>query len=144
MVRYKIVFENGYSSSSTRAAAGEDSEKIARYKDEDNAAGCDFYPLVVETLGVSEKIARYEDEDNAAGCDFYPLVVETLGVWSPSSLETLKIIARRTVLTTETTVSKGFQHLLQQLSFSLWRYNAKLILDRLAICNVDNVMWEYV
>ena len=34
------------------AAAGEDSEKIARYEDEVNAAGCDFYSLVVETLGV--------------------------------------------------------------------------------------------
>ena len=94
--------------------------------------------------GDSEKIARYQEEVNAARCDFYPLVVETLGVWSPSSLETLKIIARRTVLTTGTTVSKAIQHLLQQLSFSLWRYNAKLILDRLAICNVENVMWEFV
>ncbi|XP_062502891.1 uncharacterized protein LOC134179892 [Corticium candelabrum] len=90
--------------------------------------------------GDSEKIAQYEDEVNAAGCDFYSLVVEALGVWFPSSLEILKIIARRAVLTTGTTVSRAIQHLLQQLSFSLWRYNAKLILDRLAICNVDNVM----
>ena len=59
--------------------------------------------------GDSEKIARYEDEVNKAGCDFYPLVVETLGVWSPSSLEILNIIAKRTVLTTETTVSKAIQ-----------------------------------
>ncbi|XP_062511023.1 uncharacterized protein LOC134186939 [Corticium candelabrum] len=94
--------------------------------------------------GNSQKTAWYEDEVNTAGCDFYPLVVETLGVWSPSSLEILKIIARRTVLPTGATVSKAIQHLLQQLSSSLWRYNAKLILSRLAICNVDNVMWEYV
>ena len=92
--------------------------------------------------GDSENISLYEDEVNAAGRDFYSLVVETLGVWSPSSLEILKIIARRTVLTTGTTVSKAIQQLLQQLSFSLWRYNAKLILDRLAICNVHNVMWN--
>ena len=60
-------------------------------------------------------IAQYEDEVNAAGCDFYPLAVETLGVRS------LVIIARRTVLTTGTTVSKAIQHLLKQLSFSFWR-----------------------
>ena len=34
------------------AAAGGDSEKIERYEDKVNAAGCDFYPLVVETPGV--------------------------------------------------------------------------------------------
>ena len=44
--------------------------------------------------GDSEKIARYEDKVNAAGCDFYLQVVETLRVWSPSSLEILKIIGK--------------------------------------------------
>ena len=54
-------------------------------------------PVAAAAGGDSEKIARCKDEVNAAGCDFYPLVVETLGVWSPSSVEFLKIIARRTV-----------------------------------------------
>ena len=75
-------------------------------------------PAAAAAGGDSKKIARYEDEVNAAGCDFYPLVIETLGFWSPSSLEILKIIAG-TVLTTGTTVSTVIQHLLQQLFFSL-------------------------
>ena len=42
------------------------------------------------------------------GSDFYPLAVETLRAWSLSSL---KILARRTVQTTGTTISKSTQYL---------------------------------
>ena len=60
-------------------------------------------PRAAAAGGDSEKIARYEDEVNASACDFYPLLVKTLAVCSSSSSEILKIIAR-TVSTTGTAV----------------------------------------
>ena len=66
--------------------------------------------------GELEKIVHYEEEVESSGCDVYPLVIESLGVWIPSSLETLKIMARRTVLTTGTTIAKATHYFLQQLS----------------------------
>ena len=46
-------------------------------------------PRVAAAGGDSEKIELHKDEVNVAGCEFYPLVVQTLGVWSLSSLEIL-------------------------------------------------------
>ena len=77
------------------------------------------------------------------GCMFFPLVVETLGVWSPNSLKTLKRIAR-TILSTRKTVSKAISNLHQQFSVRLWQYNARMILERLAICNVNSDFGEIV
>ena len=94
--------------------------------------------------GELEKIAHYEEEVESSGCDFYPLVGETLGVWTPSSLEILKIMARRTVLTTGTTISKATHYLHQQLSVRLWQSNAKLALDRLAVSTIDSDIWDFV
>ena len=56
--------------------------------------------------GESEKDYRHWEAVERTGCKFFPLAVETLGVWSPNSLETFKIIARRTILSTGKTVSK--------------------------------------
>ena len=66
--------------------------------------------------GELEKSVHYEEELESSGYDFYPLVIESLGVWSPSSLETLKIMARRTVLITGTTMVKATQYFLQTLA----------------------------
>ena len=55
--------------------------------------------------GQSEKDNRHWEAVERTGCMFFPLAIETLGVWSPNSLETLKIIARRTILSTGKTVS---------------------------------------
>ena len=96
--------------------------------------------------GESEKDDRHREAVERTGCMFFPLAVETLGVtvWSPNSLETLKIIARRTILSTGKTVSKAISNLHQQLSVRLWQYNARMILERLAICNVDSDFGEFV
>ena len=76
--------------------------------------------------GESEKDDRHQEAVERTGCMFFPLAVETLGVWSPNSLETLKIIARRTILSTGKTVSKAISNLHQQLSVRLWQYNARM------------------
>ena len=94
--------------------------------------------------GESEKDNRHQEAVERTSCMFFPLAVETLGVWSPNSLETLKIIARRTILSTGKTVSKAISNLHQQLSARLWQYNTRMILERLAICNVDSDFGEFV
>ena len=47
-------------------------------------------------------------------------------------------------LTTATTVSKASSNLHQQVSVRLWQYNARMILERLAICSVDSQFEEFV
>ena len=49
----------------------------------------------------------------AAGGVFYPLIVECFGCWSPSSLQMLKNIARKSSLSTTTTLSKAVTNLHQ-------------------------------
>ena len=41
------------------------------------------------------------------GAVFYPLVIESLGLWSPQSLEILKIIARREALQSNISISQS-------------------------------------
>ena len=68
----------------------------------------------------------------STGSIFYPLVVELLGLWSSSSLEVLKDIARKTTLTSGQTISKALTNLHERLSVCLWKYNGRMLLDRLA------------
>ena len=71
-----------------------------------------------------------------AGSTFYPLVLETLGLWSPQSLETIKIIAKRAALHSSITFSQSVSNLHEQLSVCLWKFNARMLLDRLSLeCN---------
>ena len=80
---------------------------------------------------------KYLETVENAHCLFYPLVIETLGTWSPSSLETLKTIARRTTLFTGSSTSRAISCLHQQLSVGLWQFNARMTLDRLS-CMKDS------
>ena len=85
-----------------------------------------------------EKIAHY-------GRKLRPPVVnfthycsdQTLGGPLAACMETLTVKARRTVLITGTTIAKAIHYLLQQLSVVLWKFNAKLILNRLAVSMVE-------
>ena len=88
--------------------------------------------------GELEKDIRYLETVEASGCSFYPLAVESFGVWTPSSLELLKSIARKTTLHTGTRFNQAINRLHEQLSTRLWRYNAKLALDRLVVCLADS------
>ena len=72
---------------------------------------------------------------------FYPLVVESLGLWSSSSLEVLKDIARKTTLTSGQTISKALTNLHERLSVCLWKYNGRMLLDRLAVSH-NSDLWD--
>ena len=94
--------------------------------------------------GELEKDSKYLEAVESAHCLFYPLVIETLGTWSPSSLETLKTIARRTTLSTGSSTSNAVRHLHQQLSVRLWQFNARMVLERLLLYKKDTSFWEFV
>ena len=95
--------------------------------------------------GEAEKDLRYDDNVTAAGGLFYPLIVETYGVWSAHSLEVLKSITKKSSLFNGLTFSKTLCNLHEQLSCRLWQYNAKLILDKLALLSYEgdsfNIVW---
>ena len=80
--------------------------------------------------GVLEKDRRHEDMVKATGSLFEPLVVETLGLLHPHSMRMLKIIARKTAFHCCQTVS----------SVKLWLFNARLILEHLALNGRDTVV----
>ena len=83
--------------------------------------------------GVLEKDRRHEDMVKAVGSLFEPLVVETLGLWHPHSMRMLKIIVRKTAFHCCQTVSRTLMFLYKQLSVKFWLFNARLILERLAL-----------
>ena len=58
-----------------------------------------------------EKDAYHDDIIAAAGGEFFPLALETLGYWTPSSLKTLKIIALKTTTCDSTSLSQALQNL---------------------------------
>ena len=77
--------------------------------------------------GEMEKDAYHDDIVAAAGREFFPLALETLGYWTPSSLKTLEIIMLKTTTCNTTFLSQAFQNLIEQLSVKLWLFNARLV-----------------
>ena len=61
------------------------------------------------------------------GADLIPLV-ETFGVWTPFALQSLNIIADRTIPRSGVPPKLARKNLLQQLSVALWTHNARMIL----------------
>ena len=59
--------------------------------------------------------------------------METLGLWSSQSLETLKVIGKRAAYHRNITTSQSVCQLHDQLSVCLWKFNARLVLDRLCL-----------
>ena len=95
----------------------------------------------VAEAGEIEKDEKYDKVVTQAGGHFYPLIVETLGHWSPSSLETLKIIASKASSMNSIPFSQTYSNLMEQLSVRLWQYNAKLLYSRL---NLDfDDLWDF-
>ena len=109
-----------------------------------NSLKSSYSSMSARETGASALVGESEDDRHRgalerAGCMFFPLAVETLGLWSSNSLKTLKIIARRTILSTG-----KIQQSHQQLPVRLWQYNARMTLERLAICNVDSDFGQFV
>ena len=84
------------------------------------------------------KDSRHEDLVTTSGGLFYPLAVECLGCWTPSSLEIIKTIARKTVISIGSSISRSVTNLQEQLPVRLWQYNAKLICPRLSVEVTDD------
>ena len=69
--------------------------------------------------GEIEKDSRHDSDVSSCGGLFYPLVIETFGIWSPQSLETLKIIARKCSIMSSISISEATSNLheLRQYDF---------------------------
>ena len=93
--------------------------------------------LLAGAAGEVAKDTQYQDIVSDDGGDFIPLVCKTFDVWTPYALSILNPIADRN------TVRNGMPHklaqcqLLQQLSVTLWWYNAKMILRQYSITIED-------
>ena len=73
------------------------------------------------------------------GGDFIPLVCESFSVWSPFALSTLFTIADHTTIKNGLSQKLARRQLLQRLSVTLWKYNAKMILRYYALCSKDTI-----
>ena len=91
---------------------------------------------VASSAGEMDKDAKYNHNVSSAGCVFFPLVVETLGLWTDSSISLLRRIAARTTLRSGVSQGQAFHNLLQQLSVKLWSYNAKMLLRHISLLPV--------
>ena len=56
------------------------------------------YPGEAADAGEREKDLKHDDDVLQAGSQFFPLAVEALGMWSPQSLETLKVFCQESCL----------------------------------------------
>ena len=92
--------------------------------------------------GELENDDKYDEDVSLSGSSFYPLIAETLGIWSPNSLRILKIIALRSAVTSNLSASQAVMDLHEQLSVCLWRYNAKMLLNRVTWTLLDWVGWD--
>ena len=89
--------------------------------------------------GEMEKGARHDTFVTSTGSKFESVVVESFGLWSPHSLRTLKIIARKSSFHSHQTINQAVSNLHQQLSVKLWLYNSRLVLQRLELDCRDTV-----
>ena len=80
------------------------------------AATC---PEAAAAAGEIEKDQRHDAMVLNTGGIFHPLVVESLGLWTPNSLQVLKIIARRASFLNNAGISRLVCNLHQQLSVKL-------------------------
>ena len=89
--------------------------------------------------GEEAKDNRYLDSVTNDGGDFIPLVCESFGVWSPFALSALFTIADRTTVKNGLSQKFARRQLLQRLSVTLWKYNAKMVLRYCALCLEDTI-----
>jgi len=98
--------------------------------------------VAAAAAGEEAKDDQYLDIANHSGGDFVPLVCEIFGVWTPFALSTLFTIADRSTVKNGLPWKTARRQLLQQLSATLWRYNAKMILWQHALtAEDDSIFW---
>ena len=94
---------------------------------------------VAAAAGEEAKDDHYLETVNNHGGEFFPLVCESFGVWTPLALSTLSTIADRTTVKSGIPRQFARKQLLQRLSVTLWRYNAKMILRHYGLCLEDGI-----
>ena len=82
---------------------------------------------------------RYLDSVTNDGGDFTPLVFKSFGFWSPFAVSTLFTIVDRTTVKNGLSRKLARRQLLQRLSVTLWKYNAKMVLRYYALCLEDMI-----
>ena len=87
--------------------------------------------------GELDKDEHHHANVSSYGCLFYPLVVESYGVWAAHSLEVLRSIVKKSLLSSGLSVSQASRQFHEQLSVRLWQYNSRMISDRLDLVIVD-------
>ena len=85
--------------------------------------------MAAAAAGEEAKDNRYLDSVTNDGGDFIPLVCESFSVWSPFALSTPFTIADHTTVKNGLSRKLARRQLLQRLSVTLWKYNAKMVLD---------------
>ena len=100
------------------------------------------HPGAASEAGEMEKDERHHINVSSTGSIFHPLVVETLGLWTASSLQVLKITARRASFKHNVSISQSVCHFHQQLSTRLWCSNAKIILARCSLDGTASPLWD--
>ena len=94
---------------------------------------------VAAAAGEEAKDDHYLETVNNHGGEFFPLVCKPFGVWTPFALSTLSTIADRTTVKSGIPRQLARKQLLQHLSVTLWRYNAKMILRHYGLCPEDGI-----
>ena len=89
---------------------------------------------VAAAAGEEAKDNHYLESVTNDGGDFIPLVCESFDVWSPFALSTLFTIVDRTTVKNGVLQKLVRRQLLQWLSVTLWKYNAKMVLRHYALC----------
>ena len=83
------------------------------------------------SVGVHRKLTSNLPACRAAGVDFFPIVVETLGGWCPDAVATIRSIGRALGQRLNSTDPYDMtKHLFGRLAIALWRGNAGLWLHR--------------
>ena len=100
------------------------------------------HPDAASKAGETEKDERHHLNVSSTGSIFHPLVIETLGLWTASSLQALKIIARRASFRHNASSRQSICHFHQQLSTRLWCSNAKMILARCSLDGPASPLWD--
>ena len=87
--------------------------------------------------GEVDKDERHLANVSSYGCLFNPLVVESYGVWAAHSLEALRSIVKKSLLSSGLSLGQASRQFHEQLSVRLWQYNSRMISDRLDLVIVD-------
>ena len=82
------------------------------------------------------KDAKHFSEVERAGAVFIPLVIDALGLWSSFARKILKQIANKTIIFNNLPTAEALKYLIPKISTTLWSFNAKMLMQRLATLTV--------